>query len=223
MKLVTPPEEFASLSRHQLAKMQCLQCSKSFPIEKHRVQRAVERGTGKYCSQTCARHARRTSQEVNCANCLILFRKHGVELKRTNNHFCSRSCAAQFNNRHKNLGAGRRSKAEDYLSGLISRDFPTLKTVLNDRALLASGLEIDIVVPRLKLAIELNGPVHYSPIFGKEKFAKVQAADISKQGEIQSLGYSLLVIDISNCGYFKKVKAMLDKYYESHIRPLLEK
>ncbi len=223
MKLLTPPQKFAALDRHGRAELQCLHCCKVFPLEKHRVQRAVERGTGKYCSQTCARHARRTSQEVLCANCETLFRKHGVELKRTGNHFCSRSCAAKYNNRNKNLGAGRRSKAEDYLSSLIRRDFPALKIIQNDRTLLASGLEVDLVIPPLKLAVELNGPVHYFPLFGNQKLAKIQASDISKQIEIQTIGYSLLVIDISAYGYFKKVKAMLEAYYISHLRPLLER
>jgi hypothetical protein len=222
MKLLTSPEDFAALNSHGLAKMLCLHCNKIFPLEKHRVQRAAERRTGKYCSQTCARHARRTSQEVHCANCNNLFRKHGVEIKRTSKHFCSRSCAAQFNNRHKNLGASRRSKAEDYLSNLRRQDFPALEIIQNNRALLSSGLEVDIVIPRLKLAIELNGPVHYFPLFGEKKLAKIQAADISKQAEIQIIGYNLLVIDISAYGYFKKVKAMLREYYIKHIQLLLE-
>jgi hypothetical protein len=223
MKLLTPPEKFGALDRHGLAEMLCLHCNKIFPLEKHRVQRAAERGTGKYCSQTCARHARRTSQEVNCVNCETLFRKQSVELKRTGNHFCSRSCSAQFNNRHKNLGASRRSKAEDYLSDLIRRDFSSLEIIQNDRSLLSSALEIDIVIPSLKLAIELNGPLHYFPLFGHEKLARIRAADHSKQIEIKSIGYDLLVIDISASGYFKKVKLMLDDYYLSRIRPLLEK
>lgn len=221
VKLLTPPEKFGALDRNGLAKLRCLHCRKVFPLEKHRVQRAVERGTGKYCSQTCARHARRTSQEVLCVNCKTLFRKQGVELKRTSNHFCSRSCSAQFNNCHKKLGASRRSKAEDYLSSLIRHDFPLLKIIQNDRALLPSGLEVDIVIPHLKLAIELNGPVHYFPLFGDEKLVKIRAADILKQVEIQAAGYNLLVIDISAYGYFKKAKAMLNEYYVSHIHPLL--
>jgi hypothetical protein len=87
--------------------------------------------------------------------------------------------------------------------------------------LLPSGLEVDIVIPRLKLAIELNGPIHYFPLFGDQKLAKIKAADISKQIEIQAIGYNLLVIDISAYGYFKKVKAMLDEHYSTHIRPIL--
>ncbi len=222
VELLTSPEKYRALDRNGLARLRCLHCRKVFPLEKFRVQRAVERGTGKYCSQTCARHARRTSQEVLCFNCKNSFRKLGVELKRTSKHFCSRSCAAHYNNRNKNLGAGRRSKAEDYLSSLIRKDFPAMKIVQNDRALLPSGFKVDIVIPRLKLAIELNGPVHYFPLFGNQKLAKIQAADILKQVEIQTIGYSLLVIDISAYGYFKKVKAMLDEYYATHIRPLLD-
>jgi len=113
VKLLTAPKEFTKLKRLELAKLQCFHCNEIFLLEKFRVQRAIERSTGKFCSQACARRSSRTSQEVNCANCSTLFRKQSVELQRTVNHFCSRSCAAQYNNRHKNLGATRRSKAED--------------------------------------------------------------------------------------------------------------
>lgn len=202
--------------------MQCLHCNETFLLEKYRVARAVERGTGKYCSQTCARHSRRTSQEVLCANCKITFRKHGVELKRTSAHFCSRSCSAQYNNKRKRFGATRRSKAEDYLCKLVRRDFPDLTLVQNDRSLLPSGLEIDIFIPSRKLAIELNGPIHYYPLFGESKLKKIQAADVQKQLELQSAGCNLLVVDISACGYFKKAKAMLEEYYASRMKPLLE-
>ena len=188
MKLLTSHEDFASLYRTGLAKLQCYNCNQEFFIEKYRVLRAFERGTGKYCSQTCARHARRTSQEVLCINCQKNFRKHGVELKRTSNHFCSRSCAAQYNNRHKNLGIGRRSKAEDYLIKLIRCDFPALGLIQNDRTLLPSGLELDIVIHQVRLAIELNGPMHYFPLFGEQKLTKIQIADLSKQREVQALG-----------------------------------
>jgi len=221
MKVLTPPEKFALLSRRELVELECLHCGQGFLIEKHRVERVVRRATGKYCSQTCARHARRTSQEVLCANCKVTFRKHGVELKRTLAHFCSRSCSAQYNNKRKKFGATRRSKAEDYLCKLMRQDFPDLPLIQNDRSLLPSGLEIDIFIPSLKLAIELNGPIHYYPLFGESKLKKIQAADAQKQLEIQLIGCNLLVVDISAYGYFKKAKAMLEEYYSSQMRPLL--
>jgi very-short-patch-repair endonuclease len=222
MNLLTPPEIFKELGRRELAEVLCFYCNKTFFLEKYRVERAIERGTGKYCSQTCARHARRTSEEVNCVNCHIVFRKHGVELKRTTNHFCSRSCSAQYNNRRKNLGATRRSKAEEYLCNLIQQDFPEITLIQNSRTLLPSGLEVDIFIEQHKLAIELNGPIHYFPIYGESKFKKIQAADLQKQMEMKSAGYDLLVIDISSFGYFKKAKVMLMEYYAVNIKPLLK-
>lgn len=163
-----------------------------------------------------------TSHEVYCANCNSVFRKQSIEIQRTINNFCSRSCCAQYNNRHKNLGATRRSKAEEYLCGLIRQDFPKIALTQNDRALLPSGLEIDILIAHCKLAIELNGPVHYFPVYGESKFKKIQAADLQKRQEIQNAGYNLIVINISTAGYFKKVKVMLGEYYLTFIKPLLE-
>jgi len=36
----------------------------------------------------------------------------------------------------------------------------------------AINSELDIYIPSLKLAFELNGIFHYEPIFGKENFLK---------------------------------------------------
>lgn len=151
----------------------------------------------------------------------LLFGSTELSLKE-HAHFCSRSCSAQYNNRRKKFGATRRSKAEDYLCKLLRRDFPHLTLVQNDRSLLPSGLEIDIFIPSLKLAIELNGPMHYYPLFGESKLKKIQAADVQKQLEIQSVGCNLLVVDISAYGYFKKAQSVLEVYYSSQIKPLLE-
>lgn len=37
---------------------------------------------------------------VNCKNCQKEFKKSLTEFKRSKNHFCSRSCAAKFNNKN---------------------------------------------------------------------------------------------------------------------------
>lgn len=38
-------------------------------------------------------------KQTNCKTCGIEFSKKESEIKKTNNHFCSRSCAAKFNNK----------------------------------------------------------------------------------------------------------------------------
>lgn len=222
MHLLTSAENLAAFERSDLAKLICFHCKKTFLLEKFRVERCIKRGTGKYCSRTCARHATRTSKEVFCANCQTLFRKHAIEIKRTATHFCSRSCSTKYNNRLKKLGVTRRSKAEDYFCSLIQKDFPNLKILQNSRDFLPSNLEIDILIPEYKLAIELNGPIHYLPIYGDSKLKKVQMADKQKQVEIQNMEYKLLIIDISNVGYFRKVKLMLDEYYLRQVKPIFE-
>jgi len=110
-----------------------------------------------------------------------------------------------------------------YLCSLIRQDFPEIEVIQNDRDFLSSGLEIDVFIARCKIAIELNGPMHYFPIYGESKFRKIQYADSQKQLELQSAGYNLIVIDISAVGYFKKVRIVLENYYSTYIKPLLVK
>lgn len=58
----------------------------------------------------------------------------------------------------------------------------------------SSKLEVDIFLPEIKLAIEIDGPGHFSPIWGEEKFRKQQSDDTIKQGILLNAGYSLLRI-----------------------------
>ena len=91
----------------------------------------------------------------------------------------------------------------------------------NVRSILPSGLELDIYIPNIKLAIELNDPVHYIPMYGEKMLKKTKNKDIIKQIECRQLGISLLIIDISQQTYFKTCKRFLDEYYESHIKKYL--
>lgn len=109
-----------------------------------------------------------------------------------------------------------------YLVDLIRHDFPNITVTQNDRNLLPLGLEVDIHIPHIKLTIEVNGPVHYLPLYGEPKLKKIQAADELKRAELRSAGCRLVVIDTSAYGYFVKVKAMLDERYWSYIKPLLD-
>lgn len=222
MKLLITQEDFAKTPSRGMVKLYCFNCKKSFERVKNQVQRAVKRRTAKYCSRTCARQSTSLSKNVVCENCGKMFLKQNVEILRSSKHFCSLSCAAKYNNRNKNLGKGRRSKAEDYLFNLIQIDFPELQIIQNERNLLSSGLEIDILIPNIKLAIELNGPTHYFPLFGEEKLKRIQLFDLLKQNEIIDLGYKLIIVDISSQNYFKKIKVMLDKHYLAKIKPIIK-
>ena len=67
----------------------------------------------------------------------------------------------------------------------------------------AIGSELDIYIPSLKLAFELNGIFHYEPIYGDKKLNETQANDGNKFQACQAAGISLCVIDTSGQKYFK--------------------
>ncbi len=164
--------------------------------------------------------------KYNCVQCKkeILRTEYELSKKKNKNGlvFCSRSCRMT----HQNLNnpkkySCRKSKAEIYLFELIKRDFPNLIVLENDRTILKSKLEIDLFIPEFKLAIELNGPVHYLPIYGEDRLKKCQNRDLLKQQEIHQIGLALIAIDISRLNSKKKTQQFLDEYYISHIKPIL--
>jgi very-short-patch-repair endonuclease len=57
-----------------------------------------------------------------------------------------------------------------------------------------SKLEVDLFLPEIKTAIEIDGPGHFLPIWGEEKLIKQQTADFAKQGILIDKGYLVLRI-----------------------------
>ena len=96
------------------------------------------------------------------------------EYERHTNLFCSHSCSATFNNRLRK--SARRSKIEIEFFDRLQSAFPSIEMLPNDRTML-DGMEVDIAIPSLQMAIEWNGLVHFSPIWGEEKLVDVQNRD----------------------------------------------
>lgn len=164
----------------------------------------------------CICYCERCKKEILRSKTDLIKNKNGLV-------FCSKSCRMT----HQNLNntkkySCRKSKAETYLLNLIKNDFPTLYITENDRTILPSKLEIDLFIKDFNLAIELNGPVHYFPIYGEDRLRKCKNKDLLKQEEIHNLGLSLIVIDISRLSSKKKTKEFLFEYYQSTIKPILD-
>ena len=64
---------------------------------------------------------------------------------------------------------------EVWLEGRLTALHPSLEFHFNRKD--AIGSELDIYVPALKLAFELNGIYHYEPIHEPSKLAAVQGND----------------------------------------------
>ena len=51
---------------------------------------------------------------------------------------------------------------------------------------------IDIVIPKLKIAIEVDGPAHFKPIWNEEKLSATQTKDERKNVVIRKAGFTLV-------------------------------
>lgn len=116
--------------------------------------------------------------------------------------FCSSSCAATYNNTHKSHGT-RRSKLEKYIELELGEMFPNLEIHFNRKDAINS--ELDVYIPSLKLAFELNGVFHYMPIYGEAHLNKVKMNDGNKIMMCINNGIKLEVIDSSGQKNFSKV------------------
>lgn len=59
-------------------------------------------------------------------------------------------------------------------------------------AIINPTFEVDMLLPTLKVAIEVDGPTHYLPIHGEEKLLKQQRADAEKNGLLISEGWVII-------------------------------
>ena len=76
---------------------------------------------------------------------------------------------------------------ENFDTNIILNEFPNLQIIENDRTTIKGGLEIDLHIPSKNVAIELNGPCHYIPIFGTKELEKTQNKDLIKQQNTSEL------------------------------------
>lgn len=52
--------------------------------------------------------------------------------------------------------------------------------------------EIDIALPSLAIAIEIDGPTHWDPVYGEENLDRVQAKDAKKDDMLRGCGWTVV-------------------------------
>ena len=172
----------------------CQQCNIEF-YKSETEQRKTKRN---FCSKQCWNNFQFIQLEVECKKCSTIFHKRQSEINKTKNNFCSKSCAASYNNTHKTYGT-RRAKLEVFLEEQIKEHYPELELICNQKTAIES--ELDFYFPQLRFAIELNGITHYEPIYGADKFEKIQNNDKRKVIACYERGIELAIVDTSSCSY----------------------
>ena len=204
IQLYTQQEFYNAKSRTNLP-LKCKYCQKTFYRTKNLLQISIKSNSNKtfdFCSKTCSK-----SQQpiiIICEYCQNSIKKFKCEINKTKHHFCCKSCAGKYNNAHKSTGT-RTSKLEKWLQIQLPLKYPTFEFHFNRTNAINS--ELDIYIPILHLAFELNGIFHYEPIYGKEKLSKIQNNDQRKYQACIENNIELCIIDNSSMKNFKPIKA----------------
>ena len=175
-------------------KLKCEYCQKIFKRESKNQPKYKGRIRA-YCDNKCSNQHRTQLNTVksNCGFCdkPIIKMLSQSKKSKSGKFFCNSSCAASFNNKLKRKS--RRSKIERKFYDLLVKEFPNLDILSNDKTML-DGYEADVCIPKLKLAIEWNGIVHFKPIYGQTKLDKIQTIDADKLEIAANKDINLIVI-----------------------------
>lgn len=200
-------EEFKKAKSKDKLPCKCKFCKKTFYRTKSSITVIIKKqnhNTMDYCSQKCSNKSHikdNTFEKMFCSNCGKEIIKQISASKRHKNCFCSHSCSTKYFNSHKKNGI-RRSKLEVYIEQQLTALYPNLHILYNDKETINS--ELDVYIPSLKIAFELNGIFHYEPIFGVDKLEKIQNNDTSKFKSCYNKKIDLCIIDVSQQKYFKE-------------------
>lgn len=173
--------------------IKCDYCNIMFYKPQNQIKKTKLHFCGQVCFRNYQRKIKEESQKVICLNCNVEFYKTVTEQKKTKNNFCCKSCSATYNNKNKTHGT-RVSKLEIFLQEQLSKQY-SYEFHFNRKDAINS--ELDIYIPELKLAFELNGIFHYEPIYGEEKLNQIQNNDHRKFQACLERGIELCIIDTS--------------------------
>ena len=200
-------EEFELSKSSDKLSCKCENCNKTFYNTKKEITRVLQgkKPNGvKYCSRNCVAIAYNNKRiQLKCTNCNEKFNRIPSIIKENVNQFCSRSCSTTFNNKNKTHGTTR-SKLEIWIEQELKKIYK-MDIHFNQKDTI--GSELDIYIPELKIAIELNGIFHYKPIFGEKKLNKIQENDKNKIKNCLKYEIDLFHIDTSSMNCFNTKQA----------------
>lgn len=161
--------------------LKCDHCENDFIKSLKDYNRDIKRNKGGkfYCSRNCFNISNLTTIEVFCKNCKKPLHKREKDIKKTNNNFCSRSCAATYNN---SIFVKRKSKQfnkqqckrilsiiEKYGISKLSKKLKTSTTTL--RKNLKEHFGNDFIIPKKENNSNNNVSIKYLKLTKLELFS----------------------------------------------------
>lgn len=189
-------------SKIKILIIKCEQCGKEF----HRAPSQIAKRDHQFCSSKCYRGYQKLQRTYICQHCGKEFIRYACCI----NTFCSRSCASKHNADpdHWNKYSRKvvRSRLEYWIEEQLTILYPSLEIHYNRKDAINS--ELDIYIPSLKFAVELNGVLHYEPIYGSDKLVYIQNNDTRKFQACLERGIELMIINTGS-GSISKPKQQL--------------
>lgn len=107
-------EEYDNAKSSDLLPLRCENCGKTFYIAKKLISHELKykKGKCKYCSSHCFQESRKNTIKVHCQKCgkEIEIKTGTYNLSNNKHFFCSKSCAASYNNKNRTLSKETREK-----------------------------------------------------------------------------------------------------------------
>lgn len=199
--------------------LECEFCHKMFlkQVKEIKLALATRPNTCKFCSKDCRAKSTKNALNFYCNTCGIAIQKRPSDVKKSKLLYCSSSCFAKYNNKNRSTGT-KRSKLELFIESELSKMYPFLYIKYNKTQTI--NAELDIYIPELSLAFELNGIVHYEPIYGPEKLSKIQNNDNRKFQACLEQQIELAILDVSSLKHFTPLKG---KKYLDIIMSIIDK
>jgi hypothetical protein len=217
-------------TKHQV--LQCDLCNATFS----RREKEIKKSNKHFCSNKCSAtywnaikypikdipSPPKISKKVECicGTCSKIFYRYvsNMQPNKCGLRFCSRTCQAIHANKTWNKSPRfgiNKSRCETILKNIILTAFPSIIIKENDRTIIPNSLELDLYFPEKKVAIELNGPCHYIPMFGSDELNKTQSKDLLKIKYCQENNIKLFIINVMGV---KNQKQMLLDVFQIQLR-----
>lgn len=185
-----------------------------------RVNSEAGRGKLQYCSAKC-RPRISGVQTLICKTCGSEVKRYASLMPKNGNVFCNNSCGAIWKNKNRESKGCNRSKLEKWLEEQLKNSYTNIEIFYNKTVTI--GMELDIHIPSLNLAFEINGIFHYKDVFNNGLIFKRRELDEKKRQLCLTNNIKLIEIDTSEQKYFTEkssqkyiyiIKNEIEKYLQ---------